>query len=390
MKQNKWINGAFVLLILLGLLAGLGKTLFRPKEINYYENRYADKTAPLTFEAVMDNSFQDAMEDALADQIPLAQKLKKLYHLCFSTYQRLTVEPLSERLPDVCLNVGGLRLYRGYICYWFRSLSREQADLDRKIENYNRAFAAYPDTEFYLYYIEKDTDLDMETGVRSGVSDYLREHLEMPDTRFGVFSVPDFAVYSEDYYRTDHHWNWRGSYRGYTETLGMLLPGEAPLVPQETVSLGRFSGSKAKGKALAAFREDFYAYRFDFPEMEISVNNSYARDYGNQDIFLSGAASDVLNYGSFYGDDEGIVSFYVPENEGKGELLILGDSFDNAVIKLLASHFENTYAIDLRYYGVYTGQEFKLSAFLAEHPEAKVLLIGNLDYFVLDEFALEG
>jgi len=36
------------------------------------------------------------------------------------------------------------------------------------------------------------------------------------------------------------------------------------------------------------------------------------------------------------------------------------------------------------------GQTFRLSEFLAAHPGVKVLLNGNVDYFVMDEFMLEG
>ena len=60
------------------LLAGLGRTLLRPKDVNLYENRPANTVAPLTVsESWLDGSFQDAMEAALSDQIPLAQAMKK-------------------------------------------------------------------------------------------------------------------------------------------------------------------------------------------------------------------------------------------------------------------------------------------------------------------------
>ena len=49
-------------------------------------------------------------------------------------------------------------------------------------------------------------------------------------------------------------------------------------------------------------------------------------------------------------------------------------AFDNAVLKLLSAHFEDTYALDLRYYRVEMGQEFRFSDFLAAHPGVKVLL----------------
>lgn len=390
MDKKALLNRIFVFGLLLALLAGLGKALLRPKAINYYENRYAVQPPALRASDVLDGSFQDDMEAALADQIPSAQRLKKLVHLGFSTYQRLLLRPLSQRVPDRCLTVGGLRYYQDYLLYWFRPLSREQAQLDRKLANYNETFAMYPETEFYVFYIEKDTDLDIDSGANNGVADYLRANLALPDGRFGCFEVRSFDALRDAFYRTDHHWCWRGSYRGYTEMLALVAPGETPLAPLETRFVGAFSGSKASGKALGAFREDFYAYRFDFPETAVKLNGVPETDYGAQEIFFSGEATDTLSYSTFYGGDLGWVEFHVPSNAGKGALLLIGDSFDNAVLKLLSAHFEDTYALDLRYYGVEMGQEFRLSEFLAAHPGVKVLLDGNIDYFVMDEFRLEG
>lgn len=390
MDRKRLLNCIFVFGLLLAGLAGLGKALLRPKAINYYENRYAAQPPALSAAALLDGSFQDDMEAALADQIPSAQRLKKLVHFAFSSYQHALLQPLAKRLPDRCITVGGLRYYQDYLLYWFRPLSREKAQLDKKIENYNAAFAAYPETEFYLYYIEKDTDFDPESGARSGIADYLQANLALPAERFGCFRVPDFEALREAFYRTDHHWSWRGSLRGYREMLALVAPEETPLEPLETRFVGSFSGSKASGRALAAFREDFYAARFGFPETAVRLNGAADTDYGAQEIFFSGEATDRLSYSSFYGGDLGWVEFHVPSNAGRGSLLVVGDSFDNAVLKLLSAHFEDTYALDLRYYAVEMGQEFRLSEFLAAHPGVKVLLNGNVDYFVMDEFMLEG
>ena len=75
---------------------------------------------------------------------------------------------------------------------------------------------------------------------------------------------------------------------------------------------------------------------------------------------------------------------------GRENLLVLGESYDNAVLKLLASHFNNTSSVDLRYYEAYMGKKFSFSDYVKEHGITQVLLIGNIDYFIMDEFLLEG
>ena len=121
--------------------------------------------------------------------------------------------------------------------------------------------------------------------------------------------------------------------------------------------------------------------------MEITVNGA-AADYGDQDAFLDGLR-DRPTYGDFYGWDNGEVIFSTGRTD-REDLLVIGESYDNAVLKLLASHFDHTYAVDLRYYEAHMGEEFRFSEYVEEHGITQVLLIGNLDYFAMSEFCLEG
>ena len=78
-RTRNLCNAAMLCCAAAVLLTGLGRTLLRPKDVNYYENRPANTVAPLTAESWLDGSFQDAMEAALSDQIPLAQAMKKTF-----------------------------------------------------------------------------------------------------------------------------------------------------------------------------------------------------------------------------------------------------------------------------------------------------------------------
>ena len=123
--------------------------------------------------------------------------------------------------------------------------------------------------------------------------------------------------------------------------------------------------------------------------MKISIDGAPAPDYGNQDAYFDGSCRDPLQYSSFYGGDAGELHITTGRTD-RDNLLLIGESYDNAIVKLLASHFHNTYAVDLRYYSVQMGKNFHLASYLAEHDIQKVLLIGNIDYFVMQEFLLEN
>ena len=78
------------------------------------------------------------------------------------------------------------------------------------------------------------------------------------------------------------------------------------------------------------------------------------------------------------------------KNEEKENVLIIGESFDNAILKLIASHFNKTFSVDLRYYKAYMGKDFSLSSYLTENDINKVLFIGNIDYFIGSDFEVRN
>ena len=384
---KKAINSTFVGLILVLLLAGLGRTVFLPKEINTYENRYAEKLAPLTLSGWLDGSFQDSVDAALSDQVQLAELYKKVFHRASSYYLKAAAGPILSRCEGQYVNYMGFLVFNRYITYSPRELSALTQPLEKKADNYNEYFAAHPELDFYVYFIEKDTDINFETGEKVPACDYLFDRLELEPERLGRFAVDSFEEFSTWFYRTDHHWDLDGSYRGYTQLLELLGAEGDPLRPTgDAAELGTFSGSKAVG-ITAAFREPFLAYPFEFPHMDITVNG-YPGDYGAQDEFFAGQGG-APSYGAFYGWDSGEVIFSTGQ-AGRENLLVLGESYDNAVLKLLASHFNNTYSVDLRYYEAYMGKKFSFSDYVKEHGITQVLLIGNIDYFIMDEFLLEG
>ena len=160
---------------------------------------------------------------------------------------------------------------------------------------------------------------------------------------------------------------------------------DEPLVPLEEVTLpGQFTGSKGT----TGMGEAVTMYRFEFPSLTFRRNGSDAEDYGAQNLYLSGQGGEPA-YGDIYGGDDGevIISGGKP---GGGSVLLIGESFDNALLKLLACHFDSLYAVDLRYYSAYMGEDFRLSSYLEEHDIGKVLLIGSDTYFMMDTFLLEG
>lgn len=387
--MKKIINGLFACGLILFLFAGLVKTIFFPEEINDLENRYANKVSEFTIEDFVAGKYQKDLGNALSDQVPLSTTMKKLYNYVNSSFESSMLKLMLKNNDEQYVSYRGGLLFGEHIVY----STRNYADLidahNAKIENISSQAQKNEDIDFYVYYIEKDTDIHLDTNEKIGAYEYLEDKFmsyEIPFTGFRVNSYADFAKY---FYKTDHHWNCYGSYKGYEDVI-RLLGVEDALIPIVDEYLLDYDYSGSKANAIGAgdvFREKFPAYRYDYPEMEIMINDKRVDDYGMQEKYFTQEPL-TITYGQFYGGDDAKIVFSTG-NEEKENVLIIGESYDNAILKLIASHFNETHSIDYRYYETTYGRPFSFSTYVRENNIDKVLLIGNIDYFTMEEFMLE-
>ncbi|MBE6932322.1 MAG: hypothetical protein E7464_02940 [Ruminococcaceae bacterium] len=380
------LNAAMILGVVLFLLLGLARAILRPKAVNDYENRTANQLPVFTLSGWLDGSFQQGVEDALGDQAPFSVTMKKYYNDMDNSIKYKAFTMVSEADPAQMVIYEGFRIYGGdHIAFAPQTWEEVEQPLQTRAQELSSVISAHPETDFHLYYIEHETDVVFETGEKLGIYEYLQENLPLSTDKMGCFEVNDLSDFHSRFYRTDHHWNWEGSYLGYQEAAKLL--GVEPLVPtgEPVLMSSSFSGSKVQ--LLGSdnlFVEPFYAYPFSTPDMTVTVNGEPGT-YGLQKEFFAGTAS-YLTYGSFYGGDFGEVIF----DNGEGEnLLILGESYDNAIVQLLASHFGRTHSVDLRHYETAMGQPFHLARYIEENDIDRVLLIGSNGFFTNEAFALE-
>ena len=160
--MKKTVQVLTAIFCLLFLLAGLGRTLLSPDTEIAYENRPANRLPAFSASAFLRGEFQDGFEDALADQIPMAIRMKKLYNI-FDTGAAL---PVIRALGQD----GGYVGFRD-ICFYHDMLvvrscplpERESAAMRESGRLISDRAEASPETEFYVYYIETDRDRNFET-----------------------------------------------------------------------------------------------------------------------------------------------------------------------------------------------------------------------------------
>lgn len=382
------INTLFVSCITIYLLACFTKSIIKPKEIFESENRYAEKYEKISLKKFISKDLQDNMELVLSDQLILSGKLRTLNNLTKANVVMKYIDLFLKEEDLKYLNSESVSFYgKDNLVYYYRNLSDIKSNLDKKIMNYNNLIKKYKNVDFYLYYIEKDTDINFNNNEKVGIYEYINKQIGTKN--ISRFKIDNFDEFKKYFYKTDHHWNYRGSYEGYKEVLGLLNIDDEPMVGQEKCLNIRWSGSKANVSIYnKVLTDDFCAYEFDFPEMMIQINGIES-DYGQQREFFSGEYSNNISYGAFYGGDDGEIVFDTA-NKQKENILIIGESYDNAILKLLASHFNKTISIDLRNYKHYMNKDFDIGEYIKKYDVDKVLFIGNVDFYTMEEFMIKG
>lgn len=387
--MRKSADTLFVALLLALLLGSLIKTVFLPKDINYLENRYAQKLPELSASDYLSGNMQDQVEVALSDQLPFSESLISNVNLVKSRVSLVLLNRAMKYDPNHYYTYSSERFFGGRICYPPKPLSSTAEAISVRTENLNSLFRENDGIIFYAYFIENDSNIDFETGENSGTCDALLSGLNLPENQKGAFRLTGFDDFARDFYMTDHHWNDQGARRAYAYLAQML--DFKPLAPFKTVVLeNALSGSKAKSIGAQDFlSEEVTVSVYSLPELETSVNGKPGT-YGNEAVFLAGKQKQALTYGAYYGGDEGEVIFTNHAQPQLENLLIIGDSYDNALLKLLASHYHCTYSIDLRYYTPHTGERFLFSEYIKAHEIDCVLFIGSTAFWTASDFAVEG
>ncbi len=368
------------------------------KKTSSLENRNLQIRPSYSLQAFKNRQFQNEMEKFLVDQFILGETLKLEYQTRKSA---LSMDLVKALIKSDCKNKyipcgkGNKYFFNCGEHMVSKGEEIERDILQKKIDNYSNIMEENKDVDFYIYYIPSSADLNFLTGKKYNY-DYIKNGFVHVNNLKGIdnlkiLNYEDFANY---FYKTDHHWNHKGSYKGYKD-ITKMLKGEGELIKnyQEEVCFEGFYffGSRARSAGNFSIEEPFCVYTFDDLDY-ISYINGEEKEYGKPELYFnvdnSNIEKAINHYGRFYGGDNAEV-IYNFNNKGSSNLLIIAASFSNSINKLIASHFNKTYIIDLRHYKRTMGKEFDIKVYLKKNDISKVLFLGSSGFFKSNEFYLE-
>lgn len=233
----------------------------------------------------------------------------------------------------------------------------------------------------YLLFIDTPLSVDFNNPGNDEAFEYVKAHMPAM-TDYAHLKITDFEDYKQYFYQTDHHWNYRGSYLGYSLCMKMLEGQDVQLL--EPVGIHTYpsiyNGSLARDNLLRCATEQFTVYEFDIPPYRTFVDDEET-EYGYRSLYVSDDDFPHKvysnHYGMYYGDDHAKV-VYDFDNPDAESILILATSWSNAINELIASHYNETHVLDFRHYRKTYGEGINAQQYMDEHGLTKLLILGDI------------
>lgn len=441
-KDRKFLSIVIVLILVLVI----GIPIRGEKEKSIAENRSLTYFPKLSMKSFISSDFQSGIENALTDQILFGETFKTNYNVLKNKNIKMIVDLLGlfesdkeivaiksdeedykdketktdmvfsevkeiliieeqpnivEILPEYNNFQIDLTPFGGNLVkidetdhLLFSNKTLEQADnlLQLKVDNYNKIIKDYPELSYSCYYIETDVDIDFINGV---INHEIVEafHGKLDDSiKKGALYINSPEEYQNYFYKTDHHWDVEGQLQGYKDIIRIIKgEDEEPLQIESFFIEGvKYNGYKSRHIGNYDIYDEFSVLWSELPEHEVSVNGSKSY-YGSKKKYMDGQFSQeqgINHYGISNGGDFGLVE-YKFNRPDKENLLVFVESFSNPINAFIASHFNNTYFIDLRYYEETFGKGFKFGEFIDKHNIEEVLFTGYYYFYAGDIFSIK-
>ena len=346
----------FFCLFLAGLL--VWHVLLPDRAQSETENRTLAQAPEFSWSALVSGSYTESVEEYFADQFPLRDGWTGL-------------KARAEQLL-------GKREFNGvYLC---------GDTLISKVET--PAEGAVDKNLGYVDRLAGKTDANVVLGLIPSAAEIWKEKLpagadSWDQTALLAQSVVDFrnalAAHADEpiFYRTDHHWTTLGAFYGANALLEAL--GKEPLkennFTQETAS-DSFNGTLYSQSGIHWLTPD--TMEFWVAEEGLSVTSLRTGKEEPAALYDRTYLEKKDKYSAFLGGNQPLCVIKNENVADGSKLLLVRDSYSDALAPFLAQRFSEVHLLDLRYYRA------PVSAYAAENGIGDIAVVYSVQNFISD------
>ena len=264
----------------------------------------------------------------------------------------------EEIIPDVALDDGVTR--NGLIVSGDTALSIP-GQTKKTIKIYagmiNDFADMYPDINVYCGVIPISSAFYLPKDFRSEKNDQrlminnIYEMLDSNVAKLDLYSNLERHADEYIYLRTDHHWTGLGAYYAY-EVFAKAIRQDPTLLSRYSPytyenCLGTLYNKLGGNRAMRENPDYITVYQIPFQYEAHYWRGTRSDDYYVRPLVATNIRS-WNKYLAFTYGDHGVIDITTPVKNGR-KLIMFKDSFGNAFVPFLVSHFEKIYVIDPRY-----------------------------------------
>ena len=334
---------AFTSVLLLLLLSVV--SLFWPtRRFSASERRNLAQRPKLSYEGIVDGTFSNEVESYLADQYPARDIWVYL-------------NSLQNRILGIDYQNGIYRGKDGYLIQGFEKSEIDKEDQEKQ-KILNSFLKRNSQLQSYVMLVPKISELSNVTVV--DCADELAEA----------------AKTNQIYYRTDHHWTTYGASAAFKELAKQMdIPYKEDDFAAYTVH-AKFQGTMMSSSGFYSGRKDTIDLYLPKEPETILVTNKEAQTTATT-IYSEEGLLGNDPYEVFLGGNYGLLNIQTSSQSGR-KLLLLKDSYANAMIGFLTPYFSEIDIVDPRYYSS------DLDMQIAVNKYTDLLILYNLQSFAKD------
>lgn len=221
----------------------------------------------------------------------------------------------------------------------------------------------------YDHLLDTHTPVDNQRQLLNYISTQIEDDVTYIDLMTPLYARNDEYIY----YYSDHHWTSLGAYYAYV-ALAETLSYEAISLDTYTPTLvsNEFQGTTHSKSPIPWFRKDsIFSYT---PNQTITVDSG--NGFEEAPLYDESKLDQKNQYEYFLGGNPPLA---VVSGTGSGTLLLIRDSYSNALVPFLTAHYESIHMIDLR------TCRYSISEYILKHNVDEVLICYGLPNFTTDK-----
>lgn len=340
----------------------IGVVMPKDEQSGIDENRTLKEMPELTFDTLFSGTFSREFEDYLADNVGMRSKFTAL------SSEINELKGIKTNLGNIIsvkkdLGAGGsadesnqLLVLDDRIMEIYKNKPESGTAYAAAVNKYAEVFSG----RAKVYSMLIPTQIEFAEEIYAKSSDSQKDAIDgiygqLSDSVIKVNAYDSMRENAGDYiyFRTDHHWTQRGAYlayRAFSETAGQTPVELSALKLKSAEGFLGFLYNQANDTSLANKPDkiEWFEGEDNYHVKASTMENGKVVEY-NSRIYV--APEGTPKYSVFMGGDHSLAEINTNVQNGK-TILVIKDSYANALLPLLTNNYSTVLAVDPRsYYG---------------------------------------